>query len=148
MPLIAFRIFVVLEKKSLRSIMSKVFRHYGVFLLIPGIVLAFSFLLRLAAGPFWLATNFDPSYVYLINGLHILKMLLLTKCFTPVPRCRSCVAWSAGCSMPAVRSVRWRRMFLKPLSFSYYRLRKFILCLLFFHHWPWPYMSTEKQGTG
>jgi len=56
--------------------MSDVFRKYGIFLLIPGIVLGFSVLLKLAAGPFWLATNFDPSYQYLVNGVYLVKGLV------------------------------------------------------------------------
>ncbi len=40
---------------------------------IPCITVVFAFLLRQAAGPFWLCTNLDPSYPYLINGLYIVK---------------------------------------------------------------------------
>jgi len=48
-------------------------KRSGIFLIIPGMVLFFSVLLKVAAGPYWLAPNFDPSYLYLINGLHIFK---------------------------------------------------------------------------
>ncbi|MBF0571749.1 MAG: hypothetical protein HQL12_07725 [Candidatus Omnitrophica bacterium] len=63
--------------------MPGIFRKYGIFLFIPGIVLGFSILLKLAAGPYWLATNFDPSYLYLINGLHILKGIVLNDATHP-----------------------------------------------------------------
>jgi hypothetical protein len=53
--------------------MLKVFRQYGMLFIIPGIVLGCSIMLRLTAGPFWLATNLDPSYQYLVNGLYLLK---------------------------------------------------------------------------
>jgi len=53
--------------------MPKVLQKYGIFLLIPCIVLGFSILLKAAAGPYWLAPNSDPSYQYLINGLYLIK---------------------------------------------------------------------------
>jgi hypothetical protein len=56
--------------------MSSVFHQYGIFLLIPGIVLGDSILLRLAAGPHWLGKNCDPSYPYLVNGLRMVKGLV------------------------------------------------------------------------
>jgi hypothetical protein len=51
----------------------KIFRQYGIFLCIPGIVLMYSLFLKLATGPYWLAPNFDPSYQYLINGVYLIK---------------------------------------------------------------------------
>jgi len=53
--------------------MAKALRKYGLFLIIPGIVLWNSVLLKLAAGPYWLATNLDPSYQYFVNGLYLIK---------------------------------------------------------------------------
>lgn len=53
--------------------MFKLFRKYGIFLFVPGIVLGYSILLKLAAGPYWLATNFDPAYQYLVNGMRLVK---------------------------------------------------------------------------
>ena len=53
--------------------MSDFFRKYGIFLIVPGIVLGFTAFLKLAAGPYWLASNLDPSYQYLVNGLYLIK---------------------------------------------------------------------------
>jgi len=56
--------------------MSKAFRPYAAFLIVPSIVFIFSILLKSAAGPYWLASNFDPAYQYLVNGLRLLKGLV------------------------------------------------------------------------
>jgi len=56
--------------------MIKALRQYGIFLIIPGIVLVYSLLLKLAAGPYWLAPNFDPAYQYLVNGVYLVKGLV------------------------------------------------------------------------
>lgn len=53
--------------------MINVVRKYGILLLIPGIVLGFALLLKMTMGPYWLATNYDPSYLEFVNGLRILK---------------------------------------------------------------------------
>ena len=55
---------------------NQAFRRYGIFMIIPAIVLGLSILLKIAAGPYWLAPNFDPSYQYLVNGLYLLKGLV------------------------------------------------------------------------
>ena len=52
------------------------FRRYGILLILPGIQLGYSILLKLATGPYWLATNSDPSYQYIVNGLHLVKGLV------------------------------------------------------------------------
>ena len=56
--------------------MLKGLRSYGVFLIIPGIVSGFSLFLRAASGPFWLGTNLDPAYQYLVNGVYLAKGLV------------------------------------------------------------------------
>jgi hypothetical protein len=43
-----------------------------VLLILPFIVFMLACLLRAAGGPFWLAGNSDPSYLYLFNSLYIL----------------------------------------------------------------------------
>ena len=48
-------------------------RKYFFVFIIPAIVLVYSFLLKAAAGPYWLSMNFDPSYQYLLNGLYMVK---------------------------------------------------------------------------
>lgn len=53
--------------------MAVIFRKYGIFFLIPGIVFVFSFILKASAGPYWLSLNLDPSYQYLVNGVYLLK---------------------------------------------------------------------------
>lgn len=53
--------------------MLKIFRLYGIFLVVPGIVGGFSIYLRAASGPFWLGTNLDPAYQYLVNGVYLVK---------------------------------------------------------------------------
>ena len=64
--------------------MFKVFRKYGMFLIVPGIVLVFSVLLKLVSGPYWLATNYDPPYLELVNGLRILKGVPMST-MRPIP---------------------------------------------------------------
>jgi hypothetical protein len=39
--------------------------------------------MKRASGPYWLATNFDPAYLYLINGLHIFKGIPLNDASHP-----------------------------------------------------------------
>jgi hypothetical protein len=53
--------------------LSAVCSEYAFLLIIPILILVLAFSLRLATGPFWLATNSDPSYLYLENGLYWLK---------------------------------------------------------------------------
>lgn len=48
-------------------------RKYGILALVPGIILVFSVLLKMAAGPYWLSTNFEGPYVYIVNGLDIIS---------------------------------------------------------------------------
>ena len=69
---------------------------YGMFFIVPGIVLFFSILFKIAIGPYWLSTNFDPSYLYLCNGLRILKGVALNDANhpgTPVQMLCSAVCW-------------------------------------------------------
>ncbi len=49
---------------------------YSFVFIIPCVVALLSFLLRSAAGPFWQYA--DPCYVYLFNGIHILKGISIT----------------------------------------------------------------------
>ena len=49
---------------------------YCVFLIIPSMILINSLLLTCAMGPFWRYA--DPCYLYLLNGLHLLKGISLT----------------------------------------------------------------------
>lgn len=53
--------------------MLRFFREYFFIFIIPALVLVYSFLLKSAAGPYWLSTNLDPSYQYLLNGLYMVK---------------------------------------------------------------------------
>ncbi|MBF0489612.1 MAG: hypothetical protein HQL15_03205 [Candidatus Omnitrophica bacterium] len=48
-------------------------RQYWFTFIIPSLVSLYSFFLNLAAGPYWLSTNLDPSYAYLLSGLYLVK---------------------------------------------------------------------------
>ncbi len=50
----------------------KKFLTFFILSVLPAAFLFLSFRGRLAAGPFWLGVNSDPSYIYLISSLHIL----------------------------------------------------------------------------
>jgi hypothetical protein len=87
--------------------MPKRLYKYGIFFLVPGIVLGFSVILKVAAGPYWLATNFDPSYAYLVNGLRILKGVVPNHTDhpgTPVQILCCAVSWlfNMGRSVPGI----------------------------------------------
>jgi hypothetical protein len=45
--------------------------YYFVLVLLPALVLAYTLLVRDASGPFWLGSNHDPDYAYLLNSLSI-----------------------------------------------------------------------------
>jgi len=46
-------------------------RSYGLVFLLPAVVLIFSFRLKFAAGPFWQYA--DPSYIFLLNSVNLVK---------------------------------------------------------------------------
>ncbi len=84
--------------------MSGAFRKYGIFLLIPGTVLVFSVFLKIAAGPYWLATNFDPSYQYIVNGLYLIKGIVPNHTDhpgTPLQMLCAAVCWLFNMGRPA-----------------------------------------------
>lgn len=45
--------------------------YYLVLVLLPALVLAYTLLIRNASGPFWLGSNHDPDYAYLLNSLSV-----------------------------------------------------------------------------
>ena len=53
--------------------LSAVYLDHAFLLIVPVLILVLAFSLRLASGPFWMATNSDPAYLYLENGLYWLK---------------------------------------------------------------------------
>jgi len=46
-------------------------RSYGCIFILPAVAIVFSLLLKAAAGPFWQYA--DPSYIYLLNSLNLVK---------------------------------------------------------------------------
>lgn len=45
----------------------------GFFLFVPALTALLAIRMRLAVGPFWLSTNSDPAYIYLVNALYPFK---------------------------------------------------------------------------
>ena len=66
-------IFVKGEKKQSGNDSVTRRGKYTAIFVVPLVVFVLAIMMKNAAGPYWLGPNFDPSYQYLINSLHVLE---------------------------------------------------------------------------
>lgn len=81
-------------------------------LLLPILFLALEFLIRNAAGPFWMWLHIDPSYFYLLNGLMLASLEAPADVFHPGTPIHVLVALAIKLSHPLTSTADLQRLVL------------------------------------
>ena len=110
----------------MKKISLKIRFEYLLICLVPAVLAALCFRMKLAVGPYWLGNNSDPSYLYLFNSLYLLDGIAPVFTDHPGTPLQLLIAlvvkvfnWNVG--MPEVL----RRVFDNPeyyLNIAYYAL--------------------------
>jgi hypothetical protein len=77
--------------------------EFPALFMLPALFLAVEFTLRAHALPYWLWDNLDPSYIYLLNGMHILEGVApghVDHPGTPLQVLVALVLWLSGAGSP------------------------------------------------